>query len=691
MTTHSRILSHQETPLGGHGNNDVSLMSSADDNSAGIGIGIDLGTTFSAVAVLSAQDGIPHIIPIPGNGRTMPSVVSLEENLETKNDNNNPTTAQSNQVRVHVGKDACDRQVVLGGAYRNVKRVLGTGGKIPRDVASVVPFVLPNPKGKTYQKDSLSNQLYDAQHFPTLLRSMLPAVGPYPATILPETISSYVLQTLVAAAEQHTSQRVTRAVIGVPAYFHDAQRNATVQAAQQAGLQKVKLLREPEAAALAYGIGKEQLRSREKDMANDGDDDDELVLVFDLGGGTYDVSMLVVGGGVTEIISTSGDVKLGGSDFDRRVAEHLTKLLNDHVETSPEDKNNNNNNDSIKNWSDDAKNSLLRASEDIRIYLSNNRFVNLVLPLSENDWLTLTDSASLMVPDQGSSQTDAWSEKGVSNATHVLYRLSRRNMERHFRNELQALLRPLREVAIMAGALLPGDTSPLLVAAAMEDEDDDDADNEKNLLFDDFYQNEEQASTDAPESSQKAVSQEEFDRSLLLEVVQDLDMRQAKKAQQRGRKRARDVAKQERKYRQEKRKLQEQATMMAARKAASQGDALDTSSVKVRDGISGRPISRIVLVGGATRMPAIGRLLTALTGVVPQRTVNPDEAVALGCAVHVGVLDGVRGMGVTTVLNPMQAAILRAVAEQQQRGVMSRSDFEDDADDDEEFGDAEYF
>jgi len=393
-----------------------------------------------------------------------------------------------------------------------------------------------------------------------------------------------------------------------------------------------------------------------------------------------------VGGGVTEIISTSGDVKLGGSDFDRRVAEHLTKLLNDHIEASI-DNDSNNIKKSTKQWSEDAKNSLLRASEDIRIYLSNNRYINLALPLSENDWITLTGPASLMVPDHGSGNTDAWSEKGVSNATHVLYHLSRRNMERLCRNEFQALLRPLREVAIMSGALLPGDTSPLLVAAAMEDEEnDDDTDNESNLLFDDFYQNEEQATTDA-----SAVSQEEVDRSLLLEVVQDLDMRQAKKSQQRGRKRARDVAKQERKYRQEKRKLQEQATMMAARKAASKGDALDTAAVKVRDGISGRPISRIVLVGGATRMPAIGRLLTALTGVVPQRTVNPDEAVALGCAVHVGVLDGVKGMGVTTVLNPMQAAILRAVAEQQQRGVGNRSDFEDDDGDDEEFGDAEYF
>jgi hypothetical protein len=143
----------------------------------------------------------------------------------------------------------------------------------------------------------------------------------------------------------------------------------------------------------------------------------------------------------------------------------------------------------------------------------------------------------------------------------------------------------------------------------------------------------------------------------------ELDTKAAKKMQQKGRKKARHVAKEERKYRAESRKVIE---------------TLPETRVRA-DGISGRPISRVVLVGGATRMPAIGRLISALTGVVPQKTVNPDEAVALGCAVHVGVLDGKEELG--TVLTPMQAAILRAVVEKQRRdGQLDdlRLDYEDD-------------
>ena len=134
--------------------------------------------------------------------------------------------------------------------------------------------------------------------------------------------------------------------------------------------------------------------------------------------------------------------------------------------------------------------------------------------------------------------------------------------------------------------------------------------------------------------------------------------KQRKKEQQNGRKRARTLAKDERKFQEEKRKV-----------------GAEVTDVKVRDGITGRPISQVVLVGGATRMPAIGRMLAAMTGVVPQRTVNPDEAVALGCAVQVGVLDGNEDLGGLTVLTPMQAAIMRAVAEKE--GLLKGEDLND--------------
>jgi hypothetical protein len=200
--------------------------------SEGIGVGIDLGTTYSAVAYM--KDGIPTIISVPHNGRTMPSVVSLD---------------QSNQV--WVGQQACEHELELG-AYRNVKRVLGTGGKLARAIAKVVPYLRVNQDGKTYKKDNLLNQIHDAENFPTLLQSSLDSS----ATIPPEVISAHIVRTLKAAAEAETGEVVTRAVIGVPAYFQDAQRQATVKAANLAGISQVKLLREPEAAAMAYGLGK---------------------------------------------------------------------------------------------------------------------------------------------------------------------------------------------------------------------------------------------------------------------------------------------------------------------------------------------------------------------------------------------------------------------------------------------------
>eukprot|EP00977_Amphora_coffeiformis_P027435 scaffold34612_cov165-Amphora_coffeaeformis.AAC.1 len=565
----------------------------------GIGIGIDLGTTNSAVAYL--KDGIPAIIPIPDNGRTTPSLVAM--------------TADG---RVVVGKEALCQSLP---PYSNVKRVIGTGGKISAEVKEVVPYLIPNKDGKTYKKYNLDNQLFDAEHFPTLLRS---TVTPNETT-RPETISSHIVAKLKQVAEEHTGRPVKRAVVGVPAYFNDAQREATIAAAQNVGIQKVKLLREPEAAALAYGIGKEQVGLG---------DEDELVLAFDLGGGTFDVSMLVVGGGVSEIICTAGNAKLGGADFDGQIARHLKSILGA-------------NGAAIKKFSADAQNKIVQSAEKIRIHLSNSRAADLLLPLAEDDWLSM-DSASDVIVSTGNESPDQ------ASSTYVSCQITRREMERLCKDEFQALLRPVREVAIMAGALLPGDTSPTLVEAALDMEEWDKED--ESLAFGDFY--------DEENGNEK----EDIDSDTLLQL-QEAALKEAKRAQQKGRKRARDLSKEERKFRQQKRKVAE----------TSQVSSVD--GVKVQDGITGRPISRVVLVGGATRMPAVGRLIGALTGVTPQKTVNPDEAVALGCAANVGILDGVDGMG--KILSPMQAAILRAMAEQQ--GM-----FDEDLDE-AEFGEVEYF
>eukprot|EP00429_Kryptoperidinium_foliaceum_P008759 CAMPEP_0176005632 /NCGR_PEP_ID=MMETSP0120_2-20121206/2306_1 /TAXON_ID=160619 /ORGANISM="Kryptoperidinium foliaceum, Strain CCMP 1326" /LENGTH=617 /DNA_ID=CAMNT_0017338345 /DNA_START=34 /DNA_END=1887 /DNA_ORIENTATION=- len=566
----------------------------------GIGVGIDLGTTNSAIAILEGNE--PKIVEIPGNGRTIKSVVAFDE-----------------AGKALVGNEALDwEQKTNINAYRHVKRVIGTGiNFLSKDTKEVVPHLVDSSssssgkgRGKSKKKKpTLEKLLQDAEENPTRLYSLHKGENGSYQSLAPEEISSEILRYLLDVATDHTKQPITRAVIGVPAYFNDAQREATILAANMAGIEKVKLLREPEAAALAYGVDKDS-------------QEEELVLVFDLGGGTYDVSVLLVDKGLTEIVCTSGDAQLGGSDFDARIAKRISGI--------------------VKNCchSEECSDMMVRAAECIRIYLSNNKQVNLALPLSEAGWVNLGDPGSVIMDEAADF------EPGSTTSTHAFVQWSRKNVESFCLNEILKLVRPIREVAIMAGAMLPGDARPSAVESALEiDQAFDQAEA--------FYPGDEEV----PQEVQQQAAR--------------LDFKAAKKAQQKGRKKARQLAKEERKYRSEAKKAAETASSAADTRVSG-------------DGISGRPLKRVVLVGGATRMPAIGRLLSALTGCTPQKTVDPDEAVALGCAVHVGILDGNEEMG--TVLNPMQAAILRAVVEQQQRdGVIDDGFF----DDDDEFGEYE--
>jgi molecular chaperone DnaK (HSP70) len=579
---------------------------------AEIGVGIDLGTTNSAIAFLN-ENNEPRIIEIPNNGRTMKSVVAFDSKYSNDNDDS------VNFSHALVGNEAIEwEQQHKENVYRHVKRVIGTSiNHITKETKAVVPHLVladdtdddyddesnSKKKGKKTRysqkkkkkKPSLEKILKDAVAYPTRLYSLNESSPNKNESsyISPEYISSCILQKLLMVASEHTGNTITRAVIGVPAYFNDAQRDATVRAANACGIEKVKLLREPEAAALAYGVDK------------DSDEEEELVLVFDLGGGTYDVSVLMVERGLTEIVCTSGNSQLGGTNFDAKIAQHVSKLVDGCCKT------------------EESTGIILRAAELIRIYLSNNRIAHLALPLTEEGWLELQEVRDVIVTPPAKSEDDTTT--GSRNSTHAFHEISRKDMEKICAKEFQDLIRPIREVAIMAGALLPGDTRPSIAESAIKME---------NLLSDakQFYD-------DDDDDDDKTGDDET--------VV--VDIRSAKKMQQNGRKKARQVAKQERKYREESRKVQ---------------DRLPDNKVRA-DGISGRPISRIVLVGGATRMPTIGRIISSLTGVVPQRTVDPDEAVALGCAVHVGVLDGDEEMGV--VLNPMKAALLRAVIDKERR------------------------
>jgi molecular chaperone DnaK (HSP70) len=648
------------------------LVSDTPLEERGIGVGIDLGTTNSAVAVL--VNGEPTMLSLPNNaGNTVASVISILMG-----------TTEEEPV-VSIGKEAIEQEMTNpSGTYRNVKRIIGTGGKAASMNAPVVPNMIqstPNRKTvknkykqyKSKSKDlSLAQQLKDAEENPALLA--LPRAIQAPEisaqqnggdtvvqsreTITPEQISAYLLRYLFNAAERFhdesgtslkTVSKVTRAVVGVPAYFNDAQRDATLRACRLAGVPKARLLREPEAAALAYDIGRRDTNEDEKNNASD-----ELVLVFDLGGGTFDVSVLAVGGGLTEVVATGGNNMLGGSDFDTRISELFVKFLMDHgCKTN------------FRKAGGDVADVMVRCAEAVRIHLSNNRAAKLALPLTADGWRSISHASNILM-DMSDVTTDAAAtEEGTSNSTHVLCTLTRRSMERACLREFQALLQPLREVAIMAGALLPGDSRPSIVEAAFELEEELELamsnGGGSKINYEDFYDEEQWGGSE--KTPVVTENEDSINEAIMLEL-QAAEIKAKKLQQQRGRKKARSVAVKERVFREEKKKAATSAQV--------------SSDVKVRDGISGRPLSRIVLVGGATRMPAIGRLLAALTGVVPQKTVNPDEAVALGCAVQVGVLDGDAALGGLQVLTPIQAALMRALAKKRGMDDVDGDDFDDE-------------
>src|SRR3990172_2856336 len=229
-------------------------------------IGIDLGTTSSVRAVLEGGD--PVVITTAEGSRLLPSVVAFAKNGERL-----------------VGQTA-KRQSVINpeNTIYSIKRFMG---KREQDVRhEKVPYrVVAGPSG-------------DA-------RVSVPQAG---KDFTPQEISAMILQKLKKDAEAYLGEPVSQAVITVPAYFNDSQRQATKDAGKIAGLEVLRIINEPTAAALAYGLDKKK---------------DETILVFDLGGGTFDVSLLEVGEGVVEVKATSGDTHLGGDDWDQVLVDHV--------------------------------------------------------------------------------------------------------------------------------------------------------------------------------------------------------------------------------------------------------------------------------------------------------------------------------------------------------------------------------
>ena len=231
-------------------------------------IGIDLGTTNSCVSVMEGNE--PVVIPNSEGHRTTPSVVAFTEGGERK-----------------VG-DPAKRQAITNpkNTVYSIKRFMGeTWDQTSKEIGRV-PFTVVNEGG--YPRVDIDGRKYT-----------------------PQEISAMVLQKMKKTAEDYLGQEVTDAVITVPAYFSDSQRQATKEAGQIAGLNVRRIVNEPTAAALAYGVDKAN-----KDMK---------IAVFDLGGGTFDISILEFGGGVFEVLSTNGDTHLGGDDFDQVIIDWLVQ------------------------------------------------------------------------------------------------------------------------------------------------------------------------------------------------------------------------------------------------------------------------------------------------------------------------------------------------------------------------------
>jgi molecular chaperone DnaK len=233
-------------------------------------VGIDLGTTNSCVAVM--EGGKPNVISNAEGLRTTPSVVAYAKNGD-----------------LLVGQIA-KRQAVMNpqNTFYSVKRFIGRRyDEVTNESKEVAYKTLRDSNGNVKLESTAQNKQF-----------------------APEEISAQVLRKLIEDASKYLGERVTQAVITVPAYFNDSQRQATKDAGKIAGVDVLRIINEPTAASLAYGLDKKS---------------NETILVFDLGGGTFDVSILEVGDGVFEVLATSGDTHLGGDDFDKKIVDYLAE------------------------------------------------------------------------------------------------------------------------------------------------------------------------------------------------------------------------------------------------------------------------------------------------------------------------------------------------------------------------------
>jgi heat shock protein 5 len=253
----------------------LAAFAAAEDKIDGPVIGIDLGTTYSCVGIY--KNGRVEIIPNDQGNRITPSYVAFTEDERLIGE------AAKTQATINPSQTLFDVKRLIGRKY-DEKSVQSDKKLLPFDLVNKggKPMISVKVKGETKQ-------------------------------LMPEEVSSMVLTKMKETAENYLGKEVKHAVITVPAYFNDAQRQATKDAGTIAGLEVLRIINEPTAAAIAYGLDKKTEKN---------------ILVYDLGGGTFDVSLLTIDNGVFEVVATNGDTHLGGEDFDQRVMEHFIKVFN---------------------------------------------------------------------------------------------------------------------------------------------------------------------------------------------------------------------------------------------------------------------------------------------------------------------------------------------------------------------------
>lgn len=239
-------------------------------------IGIDLGTTYSCVGIY--KNGRVEIIPNEFGNRITPSYVAFTDDERLVGDAAKNQAALNPTRTIYVVKRLIGRKYDDKGVQRDMKWL---------------PYSVVSKGGKPY------------------VSVEMPLIGI--KALSPEEVSAMVLGKMKEIAQNYLGRDVKHAVVTVPAYFNDSQRQATRDAGQISGLDVLRIINEPTAAAIAYGLDK---RTTEMN-----------ILVYDLGGGTFDVSILTIDDGVFEVVSTAGDTHLGGEDFDQRLAEHFTKIF----------------------------------------------------------------------------------------------------------------------------------------------------------------------------------------------------------------------------------------------------------------------------------------------------------------------------------------------------------------------------